>query len=91
MTAAPAASFAARALDRFPALLVEMIRAGAMPQQIRDEGFTRDEITAAQELIFQVDAHERLDGRTAAHAASESATGEDYRQDATAKPVTVPH
>ena len=81
-------TFAARALDRFPSLLVEMIRAGAMPRQLRDEGFSRDEITAAQELVFQVDAYERLDGRTAANAASESATGEDHRQDATAEPVT---
>lgn len=83
-------SFAAFALDRFNPLLVELLRAEAPPSRLRAEGFAPREIAAAQELIFQVDAQERLDGHAAHDSAACAATGAQSRQDATADPVTEP-
>lgn len=62
MTATRTPDYAERALDVFPSLLVQMIRAGAPLAAVRDEGFTPAEIAAVSELVLLADSTEHLDG-----------------------------
>lgn len=61
-----AVGYADTALEHFPPLLVELVRAGARDSRLREEGYKYDEIGAVRALVSLSDREELDAGDTSA-------------------------